>query len=260
MINGPTEEAQKGFATLKDVDKGTFVRFIEWAHRGFYTAAEFKSVEIEPPIESEGQNNHEVLESESSQQKGKKGKKIRKTLGNIEPAEVEPAKAEPAEDPWQQWGGQTRMDTAHDRKMELKEAFARRVRPSVFQPPSPRANKRPEECYTDVFLSHVQLYFFADEYIIQPLKALALNELHVTLANYTLYPERTGDIIGLLRYIHANTGEQREAVEDLRTMMAQYMGYEMDTLMNDEDFVNLMIEDGGPLLGDFVRMVGKRIS
>ena len=41
MINGPMSEAQKGCATLQDVDRGTFIRFIQWAYTGQYFAAEF---------------------------------------------------------------------------------------------------------------------------------------------------------------------------------------------------------------------------
>ena len=56
-------EAQKGFATLEDVDKGTFVRFIEWAHRGYYTAAEFTTAEIESPSTSRSQYHDEGVSS-----------------------------------------------------------------------------------------------------------------------------------------------------------------------------------------------------
>ena len=111
-----------------------------------------------------------------------------------------------------------------------------------------------------MFLSHAQLYVFAEKYDVQPLKAYALEELHATLAIYTLYLVRTGDIIALLRYVYRNTGQSNGGKEKLRKMLTAYIGYEMDTLMKDEDFRDLMIEDGGPLLGDFLTMVGERIS
>ena len=40
MINGHMSEAQEGFAEIKDVDEGTFVRFIQWAFSGDYEAAD----------------------------------------------------------------------------------------------------------------------------------------------------------------------------------------------------------------------------
>ena len=56
-----------------------------------------------------------------------------------------------------------------------------------------------------------------------------------------------------------------EGVEDLRTLMTQYIGYEMGTLMKDNAFKELMVDDdvlkasGGALLGGFMHMVAKRI-
>lgn len=35
IINGQMAEAQKGFAVLEEVDKGTFKRFVEWAYKGY---------------------------------------------------------------------------------------------------------------------------------------------------------------------------------------------------------------------------------
>ena len=90
----------------------------------------------------------------------------------------------------------------------------------------------------------------------QPLKTLAFEELHSTLAVYTLYHERTGDIIALLRYVYANTS----GGEGLRTLLSDYVGCEMRVLMKDEEFKDLMIENGGPLLQDFMKMVIKRID
>ena len=165
-----------------------------------------------------------------------------------------------------EWGGSNQhstKDTAQNLKADLKEAlFSRRytVRQSVFEIPPPRSNQSSEEDYTEVFLSHARLYVFADKYDIQSLKVLALEELHATLEIYTLYPARTGDIVTLLRYVYANTGQSDGGEEDLRMMLKGYVGYEMDTLINDGDFRDLMIEDGGPLLGDFMMMFGRRIS
>ena len=144
----------------------------------------------------------------------------------------------------------------------LKESFIRRnptVRKEAISICPPRPNQASNEDYTEVFLSHARVYVFAEEYDIQLLKALALDELHATLQNFNLYPERTGDIISLLRYIYANTGEIVDGVEDIRTVLKHYVGFEMYTLMKDNDFGYLMIEDGGALLGDFLKMVEQRI-
>ena len=39
MINGGMAEAQQGFAVLREVDEGTFIRFVQWAYNGYYTVA-----------------------------------------------------------------------------------------------------------------------------------------------------------------------------------------------------------------------------
>ena len=86
-------------------------------------------------------------------------------------------------------------------------------------------------------------------YGIQTLRMLALENLHNVLAIFTLYKERTGDIIATLRYVYANLKESIDGIKDLRTLLALYVGYEMDTLVEDESFRDLMIDDGGALLG-----------
>ena len=92
------------------------------------------------------------------------------------------------------------------------------------------------------------------------MKTLALEELHETLATYTLYRGRTGDILALLRYVYANTGQSARGGEDLRMLLRDYLGYKMSDLMKDGQFKVLIVEDGGPLLEDFIKMVAKRIN
>lgn len=92
-------------------------------------------------------------------------------------------------------------------RQELKASFIRHehtVRQGIISLPPARANRGANEDYTEVFLSHARLYVFADKYDIQPLKTLALEELHDKLATYTLYRGRTGDILALLRYVYAS--------------------------------------------------------
>ena len=276
MINGPMAEAHEGVATLEDVDHGTFVRFIEWAHKGYYNAAEFTTAELESSSPSGSQNHEEVAPAPQE-------KDIPEPAPAPEDdwARADVAEPEPEDYGWNQpvqHYGKTKKGrkddlgtTAQGIKERLRKAFINRpytVRQAVVETPSPRPNENPVENYTDVFLSHAQLYVFAEKYDIQSLRVLALEELHATLANYTLHPVCTGDIIALLRYVYANTRKPREGVEVMRTMMVQYVLCEMDVLMKDPDFGNLMIEDQGDfviderrdLVGDFMKMVAKRIS
>ena len=127
--------------------------------------------------------------------------------------------------------------------------------------PRARSNVNPSEDFTEHFLSHARLYVFAEKYDIQPLKILALECLQDQLGRFELFKERTGDIVTLLDYVYRNTGESTPGLEDLRTLMRHYVGYEMVTLMKDKDFRTVMFEDEtGGLLADFMSMVAKRVN
>lgn len=277
-------EAREGFAVLEDVDADTFVRFTQWAYQGYYLAA--------------GSSIKSASESESAagenQERGSNSGRV------VEPAEeVVDEMPPPTEDDWGQsienldWGtlanangwnprhspkkskkaknGSSSQGTRTSQvvRENVKEAFINReynTRQETIRVPPPLPNQDANEDYTEVFLSHARLYVFADMYDIQPLKRLALEELHATLAIFNLYPERTGDVITLLRYVYAYTGEDsvcgksgRVEDDNIRLMLTLYVGYEMNMLMKDSDFKDLMIEDGGALLADFMGMVEQRI-
>lgn len=283
MINGPMAEGQQGFATLEDVDEGTFVRFIEWAHKGSYTAAEFAGVVEENPKiaglctnDDQASKSGEIPIPEEIDEPFVDGEIPAEGYNMPEPpAEIE--------DGWGSWGGgassskkskskkKTFNTTPPTTREDLRQSFVSRrpvVRKSAIEISPPRRNQSSAEIYSDVFLSHARLYVFAEKYDIQPLKMLALDELHAVLKDFILHVKRTGDIIDLLRYVYANTGESREGVEDMRTLVMQYVGYQMDTMMKNPEFGDLMIKDRGDLtikergdlLSDLLKMVAKRIS
>lgn len=292
MINGGMVEAQQGFAVLDNVDEDTIQRFIEWAYKGYYTAGRFREVQ-------------QQTFQQASIKKEKKGKKGKKALNDVsidlgvsaeefmqEPASFSPPEptavnisAEP--DTWASFGRPKELtrkqlweyssisepiekdeDQATKAKQELKESFLKydyKIRHDNITLPPTRGNLGPLEDYTDVFLSHARLYVFADMYDIPILRMLAWEELHRTLASYTLYHSRVGDIVALLRYVYANTSGGEEGIssgggQELRKLLTDYMGFEMKILSKDQNFKNLMFEDGGDLLGDFMKMVTLRID
>lgn len=279
MINGEMAEAQRGYAVLNDVDQGTFERFIEWAYKGCYKAAEFQlEASSTPPIAEVCETIEKVPEAPAE---APLYWALQPDPPVDEPMDVPeppadpftgwgvPAEAPVADPPDQGWGaftpekkvkkGKPRAKT----KPEMKEAFISRkhsVRRDMISPPPTRANRNANENYTEIFLCHARLYVFAEKYDIQPLKLLALEELHDTLAVFTLYHKRSDDIIALLRYVYANTGESARGGDGMRKLLRDYVGFEMDVLMKNAQFESLMIEDGGPLVADFMKMVIKRIS
>ena len=264
LMNGEMSEAQKGCATLEDVEEDTFGRFAEWLNKGSYTPGK---VSINPLDESgsERSRSEKGMVEDSETEKPEVA-----PFGFFQPAQPVISDYNPTSLKTRKRSGKSKPDKMVDpwgqkssSRSRLKESFILRkatVRQESIDIPHQLPNESPEEDYTEVFLSHAQLYVFAEQFDIQTLKLSALENLQTTLANFTLYQERTGDIITLLQYVYSNTSEPSDDAEDLRTLLRDYVGYEMDILMKDDEFRDLMIADGGALLGDFMTMVMKRIS
>lgn len=89
---------------------------------------------------------------------------------------------------------------------------------------------------------------------------MALEELHNTLAIYTLYRERTSNILALLRYVYANMNEFARGGKNLRMLLRDYLRYKISISMKNDEFKVLIIEDKRSLLGDFIKMITKRIN
>ena len=235
MINGDFSEAKQGFALLEDVNKVTFVRFVRWLYSRDYPALE--------PI---------LLTTQSS----------------MLPAPNPPANTWPDDE----WGSTTAKSKKKEkkgkelRKGALKEAFIGRkydlnndcALEFGLSPPA-RSNKASDEDYTEVFLCHARLYVFAEKYDIRSLKLLALNKLQETLAIFTLYPERVGDITSLLKYVFDNTAESEPGVEDIRTMLAHYIGCEMEILLKEGE-IKVLLASNGEMLNDFLNMFALRVT
>ena len=152
----------------------------------------------------------------------------------------------------------------------MRQAFISRsyeaFRSAVPIPPA-RKNENKTENYTEIFLSHARLYVFANEYLIYDLRTLALENLHETLKNFQLYPQRTSDIISLIHYVYENTKIPDEGeTEPVRAMLVEYVSFEMDILMKDLAFRDLMTKDEildsekrRSLFDDYITAVMRRI-
>ena len=275
-------EAAQGFAALEDVDEATVVRFAQWAYTGNYSAADFKLISTSESFQGSREAGSAVADPEVENA-------VAGPVMDIVKASDLWASTPVAQDDFVgssfggSWGGTESAEkkskkkstkalhSAHDlsspslrerhSKETLRELFISRqytLRQEVIVVTPSRRNQSSEEDYTDVFLSHAMLYVFAEKFDIETLKVLAFERLHNTLAIFTLYPSRTGDITELLRFVYGCVGTV-PGMEDLRKLMRDYLGYEMDTLMKDDGFKRLIIENGGTLLEDFIALVQKRI-
>ncbi|KAL7907077.1 hypothetical protein GGI35DRAFT_487482 [Trichoderma velutinum] len=113
---------------------------------------------------------------------------------------------------------------------------------SAYAPPiipfTPRKNTESCEDYSEVFLSHARLYVLADKYDIKELRDLCAHKLWVTLKEFTLYPERMGDIVGLVRYSFQNTLEG----DKLRTLLKDFCACIVEDLCKGQGFQDLIYE------------------
>lgn len=256
MINGGMREAKTGEAELKNVDGATFARFCHWVYAGHYPAAKHavrpekeaadkaatKAVVKVAGILIRTRNSHNAVDhflvSATSADRPSPLKRMRTIT-------VSSDSSQPA-----------------NRKEALKKSFHKlRLLQTgdVRTKKEPRANSKPSEDYTDVFLSHARLYVFAEQYDIQPLKRTALNNLHTTLKKFWVWRECVSEIVTLIRFVYNSTSKPDYAVEPMRNMLMLFVGCEMDSLVKTDEFRGLL-DENRELLFDFCSMVAERIK
>ncbi|KAK5995644.1 hypothetical protein PT974_04059 [Cladobotryum mycophilum] len=95
------------------------------------------------------------------------------------------------------------------------------------------------EDYTNVFLSHTQLYVFAECYSIATLMEVSLDQLHGTLTRFRLYKGRMNDIVTLIDYCYSHM-----VPEPLRKLVIGYAACKIDKLWISEEFQELVETHG----------------
>lgn len=101
---------------------------------------------------------------------------------------------------------------------------------------APRKNRESCEEYTEVFLSHARLYTLADKYDIPELRKLSLHKIYVSLKEFTLYPNRVGDVVDLASYSFENT----ITGDKLRTLLVDYCACIFEDMLENESFKELL--------------------
>lgn len=252
MMNNGMSETHVGRAVLEDEDLWTFTRFSHWAYAGFYKAAEFSE---RAESQAQQETNEKIDEGTAAP-----------SLGVIAPIySLSIALAVPDTVPLPR---RVKKIHAYDNlpnppisKESLKEAFVKlRFCKAGDERPiwTPRANTKASEDYTNVLLSHTRLYVFAEKYDIGSLKRLTLQNLHQTLAAFTLWPECVDDVVTLLRFAYGHTSKPEGGSEPMRVMLSRYIGYEMDKLVDETPFRDLLEEDRD-FLDDFCAHIKKRL-
>ncbi|KAK3067242.1 hypothetical protein LTR53_015999, partial [Teratosphaeriaceae sp. CCFEE 6253] len=122
----------------------------------------------------------------------------------------------------------------------------------------PRLNTEPSEEYTGVFLSHAQVYTFADRYDVAGSRELALHKLHQTVINFTLYAERIRDVCELLCYVYENTADRLKAGDRLRKLVLEYVVCHIEKVYQDPVFTAALQQEGAlsvDLVGRLTRLL-----
>jgi hypothetical protein len=287
MMHGDMAEAKQGYAILEDVDRATFARFAEWLYQGYYTPADFVQQPPKAPKLDNKENGNPSARRQSrveevvsgpdeSLDPGFGSRLVLMDASWVQDRDVgdtafsefgttcrknkgkKYARRHSVEESWNAATTPSRS-TRSDLEREFINIKSSVRQENISIPPA-RSNLNPEEDYSDVFLSHAQLYVFAEKYEIEMLRMLALETLQHLLAIFTLYEDRTEDVITLLRYAYAHTRRSSIVLDDLQAMLKHYVGYQMDVLMTNSKFQTLLLEDGGLLLSHFVEMVQKRLK
>ena len=245
MINSGMLESQQGYAVLEDVDKGTFARFVHWAYSGAYHGADYV-IEVD---ESECSDSARVASNirQDSQRESDQGDTL---PGYREWSRL----VDTDKYCWpESWCPASRAQFKDCFKLSTYES----LHPFTCRP-LPRANASSLENYSSVFLSHVRLYAFADKYDIHALKMLALKQLHLTLSEFTLYPQRVQDVVQVIKYVWKVTGVELDKGSSIRELLRRYICVEFDVLISEDSF-GQCLEDRELPMADFLMIAETRV-
>ncbi|OCL00104.1 uncharacterized protein K441DRAFT_537635, partial [Cenococcum geophilum 1.58] len=236
LVRGPMLEANQGYAVLEDIEEGTFVRFSQYAYTGDYSTPG-------PETNNDGAAGATANGATNGMTNGMTNGATNGAGSDYDNAGAASATSQEYSETitaTDLWGGSKAYVTA-------APAF------------KPRRNRDAAEDYTNVFLCHARLYVFAEKYDIAPLKRLALYKLQRTLVDFTLYSERVGDVVELLKYSYVNTADMVGTPDDLRLLVIRYTGYVVEDLAQSPQF-GALLEDVSQVGRDLMRQMLKRLE
>ncbi|CAG8958576.1 hypothetical protein HYFRA_00009893 [Hymenoscyphus fraxineus] len=258
-----------GWVVWKDVSKQTFERFYQFAVIGDYSIPEPQMRKEEEPV-PEIENNHAERDVGATEVQA----------DEWPPAEVpyleEPYPGDevtqeivqvPAEVSWgNTFSSHTIAKIKKNKKLSKKRFDYKEPEAISYKEPealpypllAPRTNFLDtcepadvflkDHSYSNVLLSHVNLYILADSYTVGDLKNLTLYKLHKTLLTFELDSQSIGDIIDLANHVYSceRIGSGKQALRDL---VCRFLVDHTVILTADERFMDLL-ENGGDFAKD----------
>ncbi|KAK7926801.1 hypothetical protein PG985_003799 [Apiospora marii] len=247
LLDGDMKEAKESRVVWDDVDKHTFVRFVQWAYTDDYVTAD-------PDILLDASNIQTGASSASSTSKTNKPDskpyciqdKVKDSTAcpigcnsTISTTSSYCAKCSQYFNPRYCNSCGTQIDKGcskcciASKGATMAKGFTTsvdwKIASSTFKP---RPNKEGCEDYSAVFSCHANLYILADKYDISPLGKLSMHKLYTTLNSFNLYPSRMADILSLAELVFENTLDG----DKLRLMMVHYCACIVEDLAKCDKF------------------------
>ena len=98
--------------------------------------------------------------------------------------------------------------------------------------------------YLPMFLSHAQLYVFADAYEAHNLQKLTARRLEEALDEFKFSPTCATDFAALLQYVYDNTADLENETDILRIVVGNFVANNIESLIRTEIFRTLLKSDG----------------
>jgi hypothetical protein len=207
LLNGHMKEAIERKVKFPHVDKDTFVRFSQYVYTGWYDEAQ-----PEKRLASEDPTGLQATEQASERQplKAKKSAKTR------------------ALDPWDT------ENTKKSKRSELWDTF-KALHPFRRRQSAPQPYQGDGD-HTEVFLSHVRMYVFADYNGIDALQSLALYQLRLALTRFNLCMEGCNAVSQLVQVCFEETAERKGQADALRSLVCFYTACKIEQLWESPTF------------------------
>jgi hypothetical protein len=293
MMENGMQESRNGSAPLKDVDKATFARFAEYIYSGDYNPDEpvesSSTWDVRSVVESERDCTPPLAAVQEQFVDDSAEPEPEPEIPS--PPEI-PSAPEPEppteQSPWDGWNFGNSRSAYSGSKLKKKNKKAADW-PGLFDRPDsdeqgtevPRSSKQnkllsptydilttspvptssmfvPKEDWTldylPTFMSHAQLYVFADVYAVTKLQRLAARRLDEALSLFVYSASSPTNVSTLIRYVYDRTAERKGSTDILRTIVANFAANNMHALQKTKHFRELLV-DGGPFSKDFVDKV-----
>jgi hypothetical protein len=240
LMRGKMSESLAGEVKWEDVDRGTFVRFTQFAYTGDYSIPQTVVKASKQFLPQEDIVTEAIpIESESTPEAdwvfGVPSKKYNKPKGIFGSAPAPPT------------GALKAFNSLSYPLLKPRTNFAETCEPAIKVGSS--------ENVREILLAHASLYVLAEKWGVESLKMLALFKLHRTLQMLRLDAPKVEDIVELTRYTYSDemTPDLETGINGLRELICHYIAANAKMMAKYASFTAL-IEDGGALTRDLWKL------